>query len=193
LLPLVGELRQALAEADIFPEVWKTLLRGAGFARLVVHPRIRFRSEGSPSRCATALVVSPAAREWGKAQTPSLACQAWKHSVVGQLGTLVNSSFGANWRRSDPVERFACVQLTIERKRATWLLLDGVPRRFDGPVEFECVPDAIQTFAFGPREPANEHSVSRPLLHADARRRSTSQGTFGRAVTLPTSRPAPAR
>ena len=137
LLPLVGELRQALAEADIFPEVWKTLLRGAGLARLVVHPRIRFRSEDSPPRSATALVVSPAARKWGEAQTPSLACEDWKHSVFDHLGTLVSSSFGANWRHSDPVERFACTHLTIEEKRATWLVLDGVPRRFDGPVELQ--------------------------------------------------------
>jgi len=192
LLPLVGELRNALAEADIFPEVWKTLLRGAGLARLAVHPRIRFRSEDSPSRSATALVVCPAAREWGEARTPSLACQAWKHSAFDHLGTLVSSSFGRNWRRSDPVERFACTHLAIDEKGATWLLLDGVPRRFDGPVEFKCVPDAVQTFAFGPRQAADDHSLSR-FPHADARRRSASHGTFGRALTLPTSRPALAR
>ena len=180
LLPLVGELRQALAEADIFPEVWKTLLRGAGLARLAVHPRIRFRSEDSPPRFATALVVSPA----GQAQTPSLTCQAWKHSVFHQLGILVSGSFGANWRRH-PVERFVSTQLTIDEKRVTWLLLDGVPRRFDGPVQFKCVPDAIQTFAFAPR---HDHSLSRFPL-GEARRRSASHGTFGRAFTLPTARP----
>jgi hypothetical protein len=191
LLPLIGELRQALAEADIFPEVWKTLLRGAGLARLVVHPRIRFRSADSPPRSASALVVSPATREWREGQTPALTCQAWKHSVFGQLGALVGGSFGANWRR-DPVERFACAQLAIDGKRATWLLLDGVPRRFDGPVELECIPDAIRTFAFNPREAANDYSLRR-LPPANARRRTTSQGTFGRALTLPTSRPARAR
>jgi hypothetical protein len=185
-------LRQALAEADIFPEVWNTLLRGADLARLVAHPRIRFRREDSPPRSATALVISPDAREWGKAQAPSLACKAWKYSVFEQLGTLVSSSFGANWRHRDPVERFASTRLTIGDKRATWLLLDGVPRRFDGPVEFKSVPDAIQTFAFGPREAANDHSLWR-LPSADARRRSAYHGTFGRALTLQTSRPAPAR
>ena len=192
LLPLMAELRQALAEADIFPEVWKTLLRGAGLGRLVVHPRMRFRREDSSLRSATALVVSPDARDWGKAQTPSLACKAWKHSVFEQLGTLVSSGFGTNWQHSDPVERFACTHLAIDEKRATWLLLDGVPRRFDGPIEFKSVPDAIQTFAFGPREAANDDSPWR-LPSADARRRSASHGTFGRALSLQTSRRAPAR
>ena len=190
LLPLMGELRQAFAEADIFSEVWKTLLRGAGLARLVIHPRIRFRSEAH-SRSATALVVSLAAREWGKAQTPSLACEIWKRSVFNQLGTLVGSSFGTK-RRCDPIERFMCTQLTIDEKRATWLLLDGVPRQFEGPVEFTCVPDAIQTFAFGPRQAANDHSVSR-LPRADVQRRPARRGTFGRALTLPNSRSALAR
>jgi hypothetical protein len=191
LLPLAGELHRALAEADVFSEVWKGLLRGKRLLRLVIRPSIRFRCEGSPLRSATALVVSAAKREGGENQPPSFACEAWKHSAFEHLGALAGSSLGADWRRSGHHERLECTRLAIDQKRAMWLLLDGTPRRFDGPVEFKFVPDAIQTFAFSPRGAAND-SDSHPS-RAGAARRPVSRGTFQPALTFPTLRPAVAR
>ena len=191
LLPLAEELHRTLAEADIFSEVWKGLLRGISFSRLIIRPGIRLRCEDSLSRCATALVVSATQRESGDSQPPSFACEAWKHSAFEQLGALAGSSFGVDWRRSGHHERFACTGLAIDQKRTTWLLLDGTPRRFDGPVKFKFVPDAIQTFAFSPRAAAND-SAPHPS-RAGAARRPVSRGTFQPVLTFPSPRPAVAR
>jgi hypothetical protein len=192
LLPLAAEMRRAIAEADIFPEVWKTLRRVGRLLPVVARPSIRFRSDGSPPRSATALMVSAAEREREDTPLPSFGCEAWKHSVFEHLGALASSSFGADWRRSGHLERFICTRLTIDQKRATWLLLDGVPRPFDGPVDFKFVPDAIRTFVFNPRRAANDNSASRPLRD-NGRRQPGSQGTFKHAVTFSTPRPAVAR
>ncbi len=188
LLPHVGELHQALAEADIFPEVWKALNRVVSLTPLVVRPSIRFRSDDSPVRSATALAVCAAERESGESQLPSFGCEAWRYSGLDHLGALASTSFGADWRRSGHFERFTCTRLTIDQKRATWLLLDGVPRRFNGPVELKFVPDAIRTFVFNPRRAANDNSASRSS-RSSVRRQQGFRGTFKHAVTFSTRDP----
>lgn len=190
LLPLAQALHRALAEADVFSEVWKSLVRGMRLSRLIIRPGFRFRCEDSRPRSATALVVSATYRESSEVQPPSFAYEAWKHSAFEHLGALAGASFGADWRRSGHHQQFECTRLAIDQKRATWLLLDGVPRRFDGPVEFAFVRNAIQTFAFSPR--AANDSASRPS-HGGAARRPSAQGTFRPALTFPNLRPAVVR
>jgi hypothetical protein len=190
LLPLAQALRRALAEADVLSEVWKSLARGMSLSRLIIRPGIRFRCEDSPPRSATALMVSATHRESRETQAPSFACEAWKHSAFEHLRALAGGSFGADWRRSGHHEQFECTHLAMHQKRVTWLLLDGMPRRFDGPVEFKFVPNAIQTFAFSPR--AANDSASQPS-RGDAAGRPVSHGTFRPALTFPNSRPAVVR
>ncbi len=116
LLPLAGELRQALAEADSFSEVWKALVRGMRLSRLVIGPGIRFHCEDTLTRSATALVVSAGERGREEHKQPFFACKAWKHSALDYLGALAGSGFGADWQRSGHVKRFACTSLATPFK-----------------------------------------------------------------------------
>jgi len=88
-----------------------------------------------------------------------------------------NQSSPAIGETGTKAERFDCIQLTVDAGAKPWLLLDGEPLRFQGPIEFRFLPKAIKTFAFAPeRVGANDNDLefSRSALRAPAPKRAKS-------------------
>ena len=163
LLPHLSELREALGEADTFSEGWRVLARATQLSHFLLRPNVRFGPEGSDLRRASAFIlkaIEPDAQidSWREARHPVLKCSAMQYGALGLVGALMRSGLGGDWR-GRRTEHFECPRLLVEAGRPTWILLDGDPVRFEGPVEFRFVPSAIQTFIFNP---ANRYANDNP-------------------------------
>jgi hypothetical protein len=147
LLPQLWQFRQAFADAESFSERWQAIGRGAALARFLARPHIRFRADAQ-RHSATAVLIR--ARHDATAAGPArihddiLTCQRWQQ---GTFDALIGAAFKADWRQA-PAQDLAARELVIENRRPSWLLLDGQPVRFQGPITMNRIAGAVQTFAF---------------------------------------------
>ena len=165
LLPQIAQLRDGFAEAESFAEVVEVLGRAAHDTRVVFRPDLRIQCRATLSRRVGALLIyalgseDAASTNASVTRLRSLACSAWRYGAPSLIGAIFKSLVGGNWRTGAKAERFDCTQLTVDAGEKPWLLLDGEPIRFQGPIQFRFLPKAIKTFAFAPeRISANDNN-----------------------------------
>jgi len=148
LLPQIAHLREDFAEAESFADVVKVLGRGASATRIVLGSRLHLRGRAASSRRVTALKINALSERdpSGIARLRGLACNSWNFTALPLIGAIVKALGGADWQRGGRRERFDCTQLTVDAGERPWLLLDGEPLQFEGPVRISFVPKAIKTF-----------------------------------------------
>jgi len=165
LLPQIAQLRDGFAEAESFAEVVEVLGRAAHDTRVVFRPDLRIQCRATLSRRVGALLIyalgseDAASTNASVTRLRSLACRAWRYGAASLIGAIFKSLAGGNWQTGAKGERFDCTQLTVDAGEKPWLLLDGEPIRFQGPIQFRFLPKAIKTFAFAPeRISANDNN-----------------------------------
>ena len=165
-LPQIAQLRDGFVEAEGFVEIVEVLGRAVHDTRVVFRPDLRIQCRGTSSRLVSALLVCALGSEDAASTNAtvtrlrSLACSAWRYGAASLIGAIFKSVVTGNWRTGTKAERFDCTQLTVDAGAKPWLLLDGEPLRFQGPIEFRFLPKAIKTFAFAPeRVGANDNDL----------------------------------
>jgi hypothetical protein len=81
------------------------------------------------------------------------------YGPLGLLGAAIGGWSGGR------IQQFESARLLVEAKRPHWILLDGDPVRFDGPVEFRFIPNAIRTFVFDTQQHVNDNPSAGALRH----------------------------
>ncbi|HXI99753.1 MAG TPA: hypothetical protein VNH44_00935, partial [Micropepsaceae bacterium] len=168
LLPHLPELRDALEDADTFGETWQVLSRAGQLSRSFLGSKVHFHvhaEDGDAGRASVLLLEAQQPQvQIGNGRPPVLSpmfkCSAVQYGPLGLLGGLIGG-----WSNAQ-TQSFECAELVVEANRPHWILLDGDPVRFDGPVEFSVTPGAIQTFYFGPRRQAADNGTHLPSSSA---------------------------
>jgi hypothetical protein len=178
LLPQLTLLSTEFADLERFSDAWQSFRWVAGLARALVRPRVRIECEAMDAARASTLVVTAQGFDAKAARSPPMprlqtfSCTLWRHrGAAGYLKALLRAARGADWHVGGEPERFECGQLKIDGGATTWLLLDGDPLPFRGPIGFRFQPNTLETFAFSPDRAAAGAS---PGL-----RRSRFGGSFG--------------
>lgn len=151
LLAHLPELRRAFVESDTFDEGWNILMRALHLARHLLGPNIRFGSANDNFRRASALLLNTAQPNaqidsGSEAPRPALKCSAIRYGALDLIVGLVSGKRDGNWLSH--TEDFECADLIVEAGQSGWVLLDGEPVRFKGPIPFGFVPKSLQTFVF---------------------------------------------
>jgi len=147
LLPQIAHLREEFAEAEDFAEAMQVINRAAAAVRVVVGSQLHLRCRAASPRRAAALTISALGADVPAPRLRTLACSTWSFSTLPLLGAVFRALNGGNWRRSGNSECFDCTQVTVDAGARPWLLLDGEPLRFEGPVQFRFLPKAVKTFS----------------------------------------------
>ena len=164
LVPHIAQFGAGLSEADTFADSVQLLSQAAGAIGTLFRPRMRIASGRSVRRAAAltvnALGSEPEAERGTRVKRlRSLVCSSWPFHGASHAIAILKALFGGDWRRGVEPERFDCTNLSLDAGKNPWLLLDGEPIQFQGPVEFRFLPEAINTFAIVPHpESANDES-----------------------------------
>jgi diacylglycerol kinase family enzyme len=164
LLPQIAQLREDFAEAEAFADYVKAIGRAAASARIVYGPKLCLRCRPASSRRAAALTISALgdSTDGSVTRLRALACSTWNFSTLPLVDAAVRAISGGDWQRKGKSESFDCTQVTVDAGAQPWLLLDGEPLRFEGPVQFRLLPKAVKTFTVT-AEPDSANDNKPPL------------------------------
>jgi len=186
LLPFLPELRRDLSDSDTFSEGWQALMRAGDVSHRMLQPGLKFAVQASPTKRATALVLSASepnlqVGSWPASYVPVFRGTAFHYGPFAYLAGLLRGGLGGHWQGGRQ-EHFTCTELSLRVQAGTWILLDGYPLRFRSGVDFRFIPGAVESCIFAP---------ARQIANDNARRRHVPYGDMGEAVRALWNFPSP--